>query len=99
MIFMGSLSGRGSPARPEGLEAWLTSDPAPPRRPLPGSDVRLCGDRPPFQSLAAAQVSQILSREADLLRLGETSVDEAIATIQEEGQAALDEVATCNSVI
>ncbi|MCY3865723.1 MAG: hypothetical protein OXG68_09830, partial [Chloroflexi bacterium] len=48
---------------------------------------------PPFQSLAAAQVSQILGREADLLRLGETTVDEAIATIQEEGQAALDEVA------
>ncbi len=94
MIFMWSLSGRGSPARPEGLEAWLTSDPAPPSGHYfleAMFDYAVTG--PPFQSLAAAQVSQILSREADLLRLGETSVDEAIATITEEGQAALDAVA------
>ena len=94
MIFMWSLSGRGSPARPEGLEVWLNSDPAPPsgRYFLEAMfDYAVTG--PPFQSLAAAQVSQILSREADLLRLGETTVDEAIAAITNEGNAALDEVA------
>ena len=94
MIFMWSLSGRGSPARPEGLEVWLNSDPAPPsgRYFLDAmADYAVTG--PPFQSLAAAQVSNILDREADLLRLGETSVDDAIAAITKEGNAALDAVA------
>ncbi len=94
MIFMWSLSGRGSPARPEGLEAWLTSDPAPPsgRYFLEAMfDYAVTG--PPFQSLAAAQVSNILGREAGLLRLGETSVDAAITAIMEEGSAALEAVA------
>ena len=94
MIFMWSLSGRGSPARPEGLEVWLNSDPAPPsgRYFLEAMfDYAVTG--PPFQSLAAAQVSQILSREANLLRLGEASVDQAVTAITEEGNAALDAVA------
>ena len=59
MIFMWSLSGRGSPARPEGLEVWLNSDPAPPsgRYFLEAMfDYAVTG--PPFQSLAAAQVSK-----------------------------------------
>ena len=94
MIFMWSLSGRGSPARPEGLEVWLNSDPAPPSGHYfleAMFDYAVTG--PPFQSLAAAQVSNTLSTQAELLRLGETSVDEAIAAITEEGQAALDAVA------
>jgi len=94
MIFMWSLSGRGSPARPEGLEAWLTSDPAPPSgRYFLEAMFDYAVPGPPFQSLASAQVSNILGREAGLLRLGETSVDAAIAAITEEGNAALDSVA------
>ena len=94
MIFMWSLSGRGSPARPEALEVWFTSDPAPPNAHYYRDamfDYAETG--PPFQTLAAAQVSDVLSREAQLLRLGETSVDAAISAIMTEGQAALDAVA------
>ena len=94
MIFMWSLSGRGSPARPEGLEEWLNSDPAPPngRYFLEAmADYAVTG--PPFSSLASAQVLDIINRERDLLKLGEQSVDDAIAAIQAEGQAALDTAA------
>ena len=94
MIFMWSLSGRGSPARPEALEVWFTSDPAPENAYYYRDamfDYAVTG--PPFQTLAAAQVGDVLGREAELLRLGETSVDDAIAAIMTEGQAALDSVA------
>ncbi len=94
MIFMWSLSGRGSPARPEGLEVWLNSDPAPPsgRYFLEAMfDYAVTG--PPFASLASAQVLDIINREGDLLKLGETSVDDAIAAITKEGNAALDAAA------
>ncbi len=94
MIFMWSLSGRGSPARPEGLEAWLDSDPAPPSgRYFLEAMFDYATTGRPYASLASAEVSNILGREANLLRLGEASVDEVIATIMEEGQAALDAVA------
>lgn len=91
MIFMWSLSGRGSPARPEGLEVWLNSEPAPPNGHYFLSameDYAVTG--PPFASLASPQVLSVIGREVDLMRLGEKSVDDAIATIMEEGQAALD---------
>ena len=94
MIFMWSLSGRGSPARPEGLEEWLNSDPAPPSGHYfleAMFDYAVTG--PPFKSLASPQVLSILGRERDLLKLGETTVDDAIAAIQDEAQAALDEAA------
>ncbi len=94
MIFMWSLSGRGSPARPDALEVWFTSDPAPPNAHYYRDamfDYAVTG--PPFQTLVAAQVSDVLAREAELLRLGETSVENAISAIMGEGQAALDSVA------
>ncbi|MCY4145194.1 MAG: sugar ABC transporter substrate-binding protein [Chloroflexi bacterium] len=94
MIFMWSLSGRGSPARPEGLEAWLTSDPAPPNgQYFLEAMFEYATTGHPYSSLASAQVSQILDRESNLLKLGEASVDQVIATIMEEGNAALDAVA------
>ena len=94
MIFMWSLSGRGSPARPEALEVWFDSDPAPPSAHFYRDamfDYAVTGR--PYQTLAGAQVSDVLGREAELLRLGETTVDDAIAAIMEDCQAALDSVA------
>lgn len=94
MIFMWGLTGRGSPARPDALESWLTSEPAPESAHFyleAMQDYAVTGN--PFQTLAAPQVLDILGREAELLRLGETTVDDAIAAIMEEGQEAMDEVA------
>ena len=93
MIFM--WSPRAAVHRPSGgLGSLVDLRPGAAQRSLlPGSDVRLCGDWSSLPVAGGRAGQPDLSREADLLRLGETSVDEAIATIQEEGQAALDEVA------
>ena len=44
----------------------------------------------PFQTLAAPEVLDVIGRQAELMRLGEASVDEAIASIMDEAQGALD---------
>lgn len=92
MIFMWSLTGRGSPARSAALEEWFNSDPAPDnaRYYLDAMEnYAITGS--PFLTLAAPQIQDVMGREAELLQLGETDIDSAIAAIMEEGQAAMDE--------
>ena len=94
MIFMWSLSGRGSPARPEGLEVWESSDPAPPNAHYYREAMfDYAVTSRPYESLVANEVSDIMNTQTLLLRLGEISVEDAIAVIMEEAQASLDSVA------
>ena len=94
MIFMWSLTGRGSPARPAALEEWLNSEPAPDNAQYyldAMENYSVTGS--PFLTLAAPQILDVMNRERDLLQLGDTDVESAISTIMEEGQAAMDESA------
>jgi multiple sugar transport system substrate-binding protein len=93
MIQMWGVTGRGSPARKDALDSWLTS-PAAPEHGQYYIDAleNYAVTDPPFLTSAAAQVLDIVGREATLLRLGEKSVDDVIATIMGEAQPILDAV-------
>ena len=84
-------TGRGSPAREASYASWMESEFAP-----DGvvayldalKDYALTGQ--PFRTLAAPEVTDIMVQQADLFKLGETTVDDAIAALTEDAQAALD---------
>jgi multiple sugar transport system substrate-binding protein len=85
------ITGRGSPAREAAYESWMGSADAPEGAGFYLSalkDYAVTGG--PFQSLAAPEVLDVLGRQAELMRLGDASVDDAVATIMDEAQAALD---------
>ena len=85
------ITGRGSPAREASYQSWMDSPNVP-----DGVGYYLDALKTyaitggPFQTLAAPEVTDIMNRQSTLLRLGESDVDQVIAAIMEEGQAALD---------
>lgn len=87
------VTGRGSPAREDAYPSWMGSEEAP-----DGAGFYLSALKEyavtggPFQTLAAPEVLDVINRQAELMRLGDASVDEAVATIMEEAQAALDAI-------
>lgn len=92
MIFMWGNTGRGSPARESGYRAWMESEVAPDNAEFfidALNEYAVTGS--PFQTLAAAEFNDITSRQATLLRSGETDVASALETIMAEGQPVLDE--------
>lgn len=95
MIFMWGNTGRGSPARKDAYDAWMNSEIAPEHAEffLDALENYAKTDSP-FQTLAAAEVLEILGREADLMRNGDTTVDEAVASIIADVQPLLDEAAS-----
>jgi multiple sugar transport system substrate-binding protein len=94
MEFMWGETGRGSPARKEAYESWLNSEPAPEHAEafLGALDNYAITGRP-YQTLAGAEILDILNRETDLIRSGEKTVEEAVAAIMADGQPVLDEAA------
>jgi multiple sugar transport system substrate-binding protein len=93
MAFLWGSTGRGSPARKEAYESWMNSEVAPEHAEyfLDAMD-GYARTGQPFATLAAAELLDIFNRETQLIRNGEKTVDEAVATMMEEGQAALDKV-------
>lgn len=85
-------SGRGSPARKDAYQSWMDSESAPDNAQayLDALDTYAVTSSP-FQTLAAAEINDICSRQATLLRNGETNVTDALAAIMSEGQPVLDE--------
>lgn len=91
METMWGSTGRGSPAREAAYQSWMDSAEAPDGAGFYLSalkDYAVTGG--PFQTLAAPEVLDITGRQAELMRLGDATVDEAVATIMEEATAALD---------
>jgi len=84
-------TGRGSPAREAAYQSWMDSADAP-----EGAGYYLDALKEyavtggPFQTLAAPEVLDILTRQAELLRLAEVSVDDAVNTIMAEATEALE---------
>lgn len=87
------ITGRGSPAREAAYESWMTSADAPDNAVAYLDALKTYAvTGKPFQTLAAPEVLDVLGREAQLMRLGEATVDEAVATIMDQAQAAMDAV-------
>lgn len=91
---MWGRSGRGSPARKDAYESWMKSASAPANAQayLTALDSYAVTSSP-FQTLAAAEINDICSRQATLLRNGEAQVADALATIMKEGQPVLEAAA------
>lgn len=91
MIELWGASGRGSPARKDAYQSWLDSDIAPDHAQyfLDALESYAKTDSP-FKSLKAAELLALLTRETDLIKNGEKSVDDALAAMQTDGQAVLD---------
>ena len=94
MIFMWGDTGRGSPARKDAYASWMNSSIAPDNAQafLTALEDYAVTDMP-YATAAAAELSDIWGREFALLRSGDKTVDEAIAIITADSQAALDKVA------
>ncbi|GIV80355.1 MAG: hypothetical protein KatS3mg050_4749 [Litorilinea sp.] len=94
MRFMWGETGRGSPARKEAYDAWLQSEAAPEHAQyfLEALDNYAITDRP-YQTLAGGEILDVMNRQRDLLRNGETTVDAAIEAIITEGTPILEEAA------
>jgi multiple sugar transport system substrate-binding protein len=93
MTFLWGSTGRGSPARKDAYESWMNSEVAPEHAEyfLDALENYAKTD-PPYATLAAPEILDICNREGELIRNGDKTVDEAIATIMEEGKAAMDKV-------
>jgi multiple sugar transport system substrate-binding protein len=94
MVFMWGDTGRGSPARKDAYDSWMGSSTAPEHAEyfLDALD-KYARTGPPYKTLAAAELLDIFTRETQLIRSGDKTVDEAVATMMEDGKTALDKVA------
>lgn len=92
MEFMWGSTGRGSPARKDAYPSWINSPDAPANAQayLDALDTYAVTGRP-YQTLAAAELIDIMNRQTDLLKSGEIDVDAAIAAIVEDGTPVLEE--------
>ncbi|MCB0129750.1 MAG: hypothetical protein KDD78_02840, partial [Caldilineaceae bacterium] len=92
MEFMWGTTGRGSPARKDAYPSWINSPDAPANAQayLDALDTYAVTGRP-YQTLAAAELIDIMNRQTDLLKSGEIDVDAAIAAIVEDGTPVLEE--------
>ncbi len=87
------ITGRGSPAREAAYDSWMTSPDAPDNAQAYLDALKTYAvTGKPFQTLAAPEVLDVLGREAQLMRLGETDVAGATAAIMDQAQAAMDAV-------
>jgi multiple sugar transport system substrate-binding protein len=94
METMWGVTGRGSPARKDAYQSWMDSSVAPENAEYFLSALEeYAKTGPPFATLAAAELLDIIGREVTLIRSGEKTVEEAVATMIEEGNAALAKVA------
>jgi multiple sugar transport system substrate-binding protein len=93
MIALWGSTGRGSPARKDAYDSWLQSEIAPEHGQyyLEALENYAKTD-PPYATLAAAEILDIVGRETGLIKSGDKTVDEAVATIMEEGTAAIAKV-------
>ncbi|MEM7537597.1 MAG: extracellular solute-binding protein [Chloroflexota bacterium] len=92
MSFVWGSSGRGSPAREASYASWMDSENAPEHANYyleALSDYAVTAR--PYQTLAAAELNDIISRQVTLLKNGDTDATSAIAAIVQEGQPVLDE--------
>ncbi len=94
MIFMWGSTGRGSPARKDAYPSWIESEDAPENAVayLEALDTYAVTGRP-YQTLAAAELIDIVNRQTDLLKSGEVDIDTAIASIMEDGTPVLQAAA------
>ncbi len=93
MIFVWGSTGRGSPARESALQSWLDSPVAPASAHFyVDAMVNYAKTDPPFATLAAAEINDIINRETDLIKSGDKSVDDAIAAMMSDGTDAIAKV-------
>lgn len=92
MEFMWGSSGRGSPARQSAYDSWVNSDIAPEHASyyLDALKTYAVTDQP-YKTLKAPQLLDIVVRENTLIKNGDKSVADALAAMQSEGQAVLDQ--------
>ena len=90
MIFMWGSTGRGSPARKDAYPSWIESEDAPANASayLDALDTYAVTGRP-YQTLAAAELIDIVNRQTDLLKSGDVDIDTAISNIMEDGTPVL----------
>ena len=91
MEFMWGSTGRGSPAREDAYASWMNSENAPENAQyyLEALGTYAITGRP-YQTLAAAEMGDIVGRQEGLLKSGAIDVESALAAILGEGQAVLD---------
>jgi multiple sugar transport system substrate-binding protein len=94
MIYMWGASGRGSPARPEGYDAYIKSPIAPPNaKYFKEAMEKYAVTGHPYQTLASAEVGDIMSKYAGLVSTGEMSVEDCVANVVKEANPKLAEAA------
>jgi multiple sugar transport system substrate-binding protein len=94
METMWGTTGRGSPARKDAYQSWMDSSVAPEHAEyFLNAMEEYAKTGPPFATLAAPELLDIFGREITLIRSGEKTVEEAVNTMIEEGNAALSKVA------
>jgi len=94
MIYMWGASGRGSPARTEGYEAYIKSPIAPPNAKYfldAMADYAVTGH--PYQTLASAEVGDIMGKYTGLVSAGEMTVEDCVANIVKEANPKLADAA------
>lgn len=93
MVDMWGSTGRGSPARKEAYDSWLQSGAAPEHGEyfLDALENYAITD-PPFATLAAAEIIDIMVRECNLIKIGDKSAEDALAAMMTDGTAALAKV-------
>jgi multiple sugar transport system substrate-binding protein len=90
MEFMWGSSGRGSPARKSAYQSWMDSEVVPEHAQyyLEAMDTYAITGRP-YQTLAAAELNDIITRQVTLLKNGETDLESAMAAMMGEGSTVL----------
>jgi len=90
MEFMWGLSGRGSPARKSAYQSWMDSEVVPEHAHyyLDALDTYAITGRP-YQTLAAAELTDLITSQVALLKNDEIDLESAIAVMMDEGTALL----------
>jgi len=94
MEFMWGKSGRGSPARKEAYDSWLTSAGAPEHAKYYKDALEnyaVTGH--PYQTLAGGEILDIFNRNTDLIQTGDMKVEDAIAAMIKDGTPVLQDAA------
>jgi multiple sugar transport system substrate-binding protein len=94
MEFMWGASGRGSPARKDAYESWMTSEGAPEHASyyLAALENYAVTGRP-YQTLAGGEILDIFNRNTDLVQSGDMTVEAAVEAIINDGTPVLEEAA------
>lgn len=94
MEFMWGKSGRGSPARKDAYDSWLTSKGAPEHAKYYKDALEsyaVTGH--PYQTLAGGEILDIFNRNTQLIQTGDMKVEDAIAAIIKDGTPVLQDAA------